>query len=353
MSEKTTLTSNVCTNLPVGTYYDSKQAGLQFVVTAHSRIWRYYGWLAGKPVKKTLGRWPDLPIAAARIAASEFATARRAEGEKTLYPKLGELAATYSNVCATVRKNRTDHMAESFRHWQQFADKRLDEIEQDDIQEAHDEIAATRGPAAARRAVKALRTLYNFAIRRNRCRFNPATYVEIAGAVRRSVILDDAEQAVFWRVIDLMGPEQRDFFKIAILTGLRRANLTGLQVSWINFDKATITVPAEASKNKKVMVIPICPEAVALLRGRCAGRVGKVFAIGDVGRDMNRLRQLMREHGVEKHFTLHDLRRTFAVKLTERGAPITVVAHALGHSSTTATPIYTSGVSPESVRSYF
>jgi site-specific recombinase XerD len=81
--------------------------------------------------------------------------------------------------------------------------------------------------------------------------------------------------------------------------------------------------------------------------------VGKVFTINDTGRDMNRLRQLMREHGVEKHFTLHDLRRTFAVKLTERGAPITVVAHALGHSSTTATPIYTQAVSPDAVRAYY
>lgn len=355
MSEKTTLTSNVCMTLPTGTYYDAKQAGLQFVVTAHSRIWKFYGWVGGKPVRKTLGRFPDLPLAAARIAASEFATARRLEGDKTIYPRLGELAVTYSNVCAAVRRNRTDHMAESFRYWQQFASKRLDEIDQTDIQEAHDEIAASRGPAAARRAVKALRTLYNFAIRRNRCRFNPASYVEIAGAVRRSVILDDAEQAVFWRVVELMGPEQRDFFKLALLTGLRRANLIGLQVSWINLEKATITVPAEASKNKKVMVIPICPAAVLLLRGRCVGRHGsdRAFAINDIGRDMNRLRQLMRQHGVEKHWTLHDLRRTYAVKLTEKGAPITVVAHALGHSSTTATPIYTSGVSPESVRSYF
>jgi integrase len=349
MSEKTTLSSNVCNSLPPGNYYDAKQAGLMFVVTANSRIWRYYGWLGGKPVKKTLGRFPDLPVPAARIAASEFATARRAEGDRAIYPKLGELAATYSNVCATVRKNRTDHMAESFRYWQQFANKRLDEIDQTDIQDAHDELATTSGPAAARRAVKALRTLYNFAIRRNRCRFNPATYVEIAGAVRRSVILDDAELAVFHRVVDQLGPELGGFFRLALLTGLRRANLLGLQASWINLEKGMITVPAEASKNKKVMVIPICPEAVVLLRGRLC----RPFAVSDIGRAMNRLRQLMREHGVDKHFCLHDLRRTYAVQLTERGAPITVVAHALGHSSTTATPIYTSGVSVESVRKYF
>lgn len=316
MSEKVTLNSNVCTSLPPGSYYDAKQAGLMFVVTPLSRVWRYYGWLGGKPVKKTLGRWPDLPVAAARIAASEFATERRKVGVKATYPKLGELAVTYSNVCATVRKNRTDHMSKSFRYWQQFADKRIDEIDQDDIQNAHDEIAMTRGPAAARQAVKALRTLYNFAIRRNKnCTFNPAAYVEVAGAVRRSVVLDDAELAVFHKVVELMGPEHRDFFKTALLTGLRRANLLGLQVSWINLEKGTVTVPAEASKNKKVMTIPIRPEAVALLRSRCAGRVGKVFAISDIGRSMKRLRQLMREHGVEKHWTLHDLRRTYAVKL--------------------------------------
>jgi integrase len=48
----------------------------------------------------------------------------------------------------------------------------------------------------------------------------------------------------------------------------------------------------------------------------------------------------MNAAGVEKHFTIHDLRRTAATIMTAAGTPITVVAKALGHANVQTTPVY-------------
>ena len=60
--------------------------------------------------------------------------------------------------------------------------------------------------------------------------------------------------------------------------------------------------------------------------------------LSDPWRKFNAVRKACAARGLTKHFTMHDLRRTFATQLTAAGVPLSVVSKALGHSNVQTTP---------------
>ena len=334
--------------LTPGKYADEKQPGLFLNVTLKDKRWQFYAWLHGKPTKKALGVYgPNNGADAARAAVRQLLGSEKPE-VKVRSLTLGELVDVYSKRCVKLG-NRTAHMDQSFAlNWADWGKRPIDSITIEQVEARHDKISSTRGPAAARRAVKALRILYNFAQSRDRnVTYNPASGVIIAKTVKRDVYLTEDEVVVFKSCLAEMAPGPRDFFTLCLSTGLRRSNITGMQKSWVNLEDATVTVPAEFSKNGKPIELPLMPDALAILRARMPGDSLFIFPantasghLGDPSSWMVELRMLMRKQGVTKHFTIHDLRRTMATRLNNAGVNIATIARALGHSSLSATMIY-------------
>lgn len=357
MSKKILLNKATIAVLEPGKYYDLKQRGLLLHIREDGCArWHYYGWKDNRPYKKAIGRYPDVNVEAARTRAGEIHSTPIVAKPK--FPTVGEMVERYSRRCA-LRELKTDHMEQSYRwNWTCYAKTPINEIGALELLDKHDEIAATRGKAAARRAILAMRTLFNYAIKLQLIDRNPALGVETAIPTKRDVYLDAAEIVIFRAVLADMTPAPRDFFLLALLTGLRKSNIAKMMKKWVSLEDATVIVPAEFSKNGDELVIPLVEEAVEIIRGRMPGDSLYVFpgrhgngCLADAGTWMTDLRRRMRERGVTKHFTIHDLRRSFATNLTERGAPITVVAKALGHRNISSTPIY-ARASVETVRKW-
>ena len=242
---------------------------------------------------------------------------------------------------------RQDHMDKSYRlNWQHYADRQVDSLKVIELQQEHDKIAKTRGPAAARQAIRALRILCNYAIKKEVATRNPALGVDIAKAVKRDVFLEPDEIAIMLRCLDGMSRDARDFFRLALSTGMRKSNILGMRKAWVSLVDGTVTVPPEHSKNKREMVIHLSEEAASIIRGRMPGDNLYVFPgrcsghAQDAAAWLKDLRRRMREMGVTRHFVVHDMRRTFATELTRRGCPLPIVSGALGHSSLDTTAIY-------------
>ncbi len=115
---------------------------------------------------------------------------------------------------------------------------------------------------------------------------------------------------------------------------------------WVDLAAATVTVPASESKNGKEMIICLVPEAVEIIRGRMPGDnlyifPGRVSGHAQDGASwLKDLRRRMRERGVTKHFTIHDVRRTMATRLVAAGVNLPIISAALGHSSMASTAVY-------------
>lgn len=339
------LTKNDIANLPPGTYKDDKQRGLILKVTESSRRYAMYCWINGSPVKRSLGPVDDMKLEEARDEVARLIRELRG-APLTRRHTLGEVADLYVEL-SRQRQHRTSYMEEVVRQsWERWRGTPLDAITPLMVQSAHNEIVKKRGPQAGRRALLALRTLFNYAVKMQMTTRNPAACVDPLPPPSRDVFLTEAELSVMRECLDEMSPKSRHFFLLALLTGLRRSNVAGLRRSWVSLENATITVPAEFSKNKKPMTIPLIPEALEIVQQRMAVE-GEYLFSGKSGGAMvsmdswvTELRMRMRVRGVTKQWYIHDLRRTAATRLLAGGTPMPIISALLGHISLGSAKVY-------------
>lgn len=338
--------------LPVGTHYDTKQPGLVLNVTAATRRFGVYVWAQGSPTRKSIGNALDgsWSVTAARTEAARIISDLRTR-TKTAKPKqitLGDLADRYAKRCE-LKGHRSSYMCNAFRlNWEHLRNTSIDDVTALEIADQHDLIAASRGPQAARLAVTSMRSLYALAIRLQLTDRNPALGVECSGGSKRDTFLTEAELVVMRDCLSHMSQNANDFFNLALLTGLRRSNIMGMEWSWLDLTGATVTIPAERSKNKRQMTIPLVPEAVGILKRRqqtattpyvFTGRFGEGPMV-EIYQWVAELRDRMRHRGVDKAWRTHDLRRTCATRMVTAGAPMPVISAALGHANMISTEVY-------------
>lgn len=358
---RTQFNKSVVASLPVGTHQDSKQSGLVCNVTATSRKYGVYIWANGKPVRKSIGDASHMSVEVARIRAAEvIRELRSAPKVQRKVVTLGQLADMFTTHLEMQQRRTAFYVEDAMRlNWDDMRGRDIETITVLELAERHNKIAKERGPSAARRAISTLRTMYHYAASLELTERNPAKKVRLVPEKSREVYLSGEQIGLLRRVLKTMPQVVEDYFLVSLLTGLRRSNVCGMRVEWLDLDGGICTVPAEFSKNGKQLTTVLVSEAVEILRRRCDGASEWVFpsaksSCGHLVEPwfwLEEVREKMAELGCTVPFHFHDLRRSFAVALTAAGAPLTVVASSLGHTNVSSTPIY-ARASVDTVREY-
>jgi integrase len=350
------------------------------------RSWCYYYRHNGKLVRLTLGSYPEMTLAEARMEASRAhalkkqginpaatkakakAEARAAAREPDTINSLMDLFVKRAlegkkrapKYVAGIRRNFDNHVLTRWEGRNVHAIKRRDVIELlDDIKD-HGSNVRRRGqrkhipggPIAANRTLAALRALFNFAIRRDILESSPATLIERPGEeTQRDRVLSGEELRVIWQAAEIMpypfGPD----FKMTIITGQRRSEVACMRWCDIDWQEMTWTLSAEQTKNGRVHVVPLAPLAVELLnslpRASARGSDSKlesspyVFTADGLrpvcgfGRAKMRLdNNITRIKGGEAltRWTIHDLRRSAATHMGRLGTSEFIVGKVLNHA---------------------
>lgn len=146
------------------------------------------------------------------------------------------------------------------------------------------------------------------------------------------------------------GPRDAAIFGLGVFAGLRRAELAGLQFD--DYDQAgqVLTVHGKGAKTRTVHVAPGVDAALAdwlHVRGAAPGPLflavnkgGRVQASGISDAAIYDLVEKRAKGAGVKHFSPHDLRRTFAGDLLDAGADIATVQRIMGHSDSNTTAGY-------------
>ena len=146
------------------------------------------------------------------------------------------------------------------------------------------------------------------------------------------------------------GPRDAAILGVAMLAGLRRAEIAGLELRHYDAARRTLTV---TGKRNKTRIVPIAPGLAAALddwlrlRGMAPGALfapvrkdGLILSGGITPAAVYGVMEKRRtEAGVEP-FTPHDLRRTFAGDLLDAGADIVTVQKLMGHANANTTSRY-------------
>ena len=143
--------------------------------------------------------------------------------------------------------------------------KSLPSITKADITAVMDRL--TDRPAVARMAFATLRVMFNWAVGRGEIQSSPLEGMKAPGAVSaRDRFLSDAEIAAVWSALEGMGAAG-DAYRLLILTGQRLNEVTGMR--WEEIDRAgcSWTIPADRAKNGVSHVVPLAPDALAIVEG--------------------------------------------------------------------------------------
>lgn len=112
--------------------------------------------------------------------------------------------------------------------------------------------------------------------------------------------------------------------EFALQTGLRRANITSLEWSQIDFDRCHAFIPAHKSKSGKAIAVPLNSKAIDVLKNQMGKHPQFVFSYG--GRPIIQLstkawKKALSRAGI-KNFKWHDLRHTWASWHVQHGTSL-------------------------------
>jgi integrase len=223
--------------------------------------------------------------------------------------------------------------------WQPLHKMDIDTVTRADIAVVLRRMEQERGTAAAALARTTLGTLYIWAMGQGLIEANPVigtAKVEYSG--KRERVLSDEEIAKVWQACSAPDnfPNGGNFgrvLKLLILLGARRREIECMKWSELDLTKAIWTLPAERSKNRRALTLPLSPAALAIfaeiLPQRSEAYLFSRFGNIDGGRQLKKLREQAGVHD----WSPHDLRRTCATGMANLGIAPHVIECVLNHVS--------------------
>lgn len=123
--------------------------------------------------------------------------------------------------------------------------------------------------------------------------------------------------------------------RFSLETGLRRANVTGLEWSQVDLPRRTAWIHPDQAKARKAIAVPLSAAAVIVLREQQGKHKTHVFTYqGQPVRQVNTkaFRAALERAGIE-NFRWHDLRHTWASWHAQAGTPLPVLQELGGWES--------------------
>lgn len=229
----------------------------------------------------------------------------------------------------------------------QLGNIRLSAMQESDI--AHYLAGLPVKPSTRNRHLALLKAVFSYARRMRYITASPAEFLRMqpeATSQRKAMSREEFRQ--WMAVCEAKYHQNPGHAGIALLmflglTGLRLGETRYLKMTDIDWSRKTIVL--RQTKNGKTRVVPVCDKAFVLLTTIKQYLGDKDWAFpnqadnGPVS-EPRRLQKSLCESAGIRHYTIHELRHTFATTLIESGADIYTVKDLLGHSTIKVTEIY-------------
>lgn len=203
------------------------------------------------------------------------------------------------------------------------------------------------------RNLSAVRAFYRYLIRENIVKHNPANGILAPKTSRKLPKALDVDQAA--QLMNIEGDDQlvyrdRAMLELMYSSGLRLAELIGLNMQDLDLQDATVIV---LGKGRKIRKVPIGRHAIAALKQWFKVRTDmikndeKAVFVNTRGKRLGprtfqqRLKQWAVRQGIPGNVHPHMLRHSFASHLLESCGDLRAVQELLGHSDISTTQVYT------------
>lgn len=203
------------------------------------------------------------------------------------------------------------------------------------------------------RQLSTIRTLFNFLCRHQLANNNPADGVPAPKSPKRlpeTLNPDQIEQLLMIKGDDALAARDLAIMELFYASGLRLSELTGLNLSAIDWQQGSLTVTGKGNKQRRV---PFGKNARAALQRWLKHRSLLVKAdesavfISKRGTRLSnasvqqRIKKWALKQGLDTNLHPHMLRHSFASHILESSKDLRAVQELLGHANLSTTQIYT------------
>lgn len=340
---------------------------LRFRATDAVPAWQFRYRLAGRQRLMLIGSYGKLSLADARKLAKEL-RARVALGFDVAAEKQARKAEALEKIEAEKRTVTVAGLADEYfermilGRWKHpnivrsriekdikpaIGKLKVDAVKPADIDAMLQAVVNRGAPTVANDVLRWVRRMFDYAIKRHLCQFNPAGAFDLADAGGREEGRDRAlSRSELVAFLAAMGAakgfsvENELAVKLLLLLAVRKQELTAAHWAEFDLDASVWHLPAERTKTGMAIAIPLPAVAVQWLRDlqRLACGSPYVFPARKMQHRMvphiheNTLNVALAKvkHGLEP-FTIHDLRRTARTQLAGLGVPPHVAEKVLNH----------------------
>lgn len=213
-------------------------------------------------------------------------------------------------------------------------------------------------PRSIQRRLSALRTLFHYLVEQGVLKHNPAVDVRAPKGSRRLPEALDVDRMA--RLLepapasspaeDDLGVRDRAIVELFYSSGLRLAELVGLDLADLDVKDRTVRV---VGKGDKTRIVPVGRQALNAYqawlarRGTLAKADERAVFVGRNGRRLGtravqlRVEAWARRRGIDVHVHPHLFRHSFATHLLESSHDLRGVQELLGHANLSTTQVYT------------
>lgn len=341
------------------TVMDAETKGLICTVTsAGTRTFYFRRQVNGKRATDRLGALGEITLATARdmvaLKQADIAKGLPVGTAATIRtsPKFDDHFKAWLKDYAEVHRPGTvyhDRKLYEKHIKDELGDRKLVTITMADVQKLHSKIGKAGKKRTANSVLQLLSTIFNRAIQAGQYNGrNPVDGIRRFKEKKRERYLSPDElERLFKALFHKDTPaDVRDIVLLALLTGARRGNILAMVWAEINFHTATWIIPGEKTKTDDDYLVPLAPQAVALLEARKADRDPDnpwVFPASSATGHVYTIQKqwvAVLDRAKIKNFRFHDLRHTNAAWQIYGGATLSFVGKVLGHRSTSTTARY-------------
>jgi integrase len=231
-----------------------------------------------------------------------------------------------------------------------WRDRPVNSITRRDVLELIDDVGK-RSPSSARALYAQLRRMFGWCVERQLLANSPCNGMRGPPPVKsRDRWLNDYEVSLLWKALEILGGPFEPLFKLLLLTGQRREEVTGMRWQEVDLERAEWVIAKERCKNGSAHAVDLAPLAVEILSSVPRSNA-LVFTttgatpLSNHSKYRQRLLATMQALATEEAFergeppasiapwTVHDLRRTAATGMASLGTPPHVVEAVLNHRS--------------------
>ena len=338
-------------------YKDNKTNFLEIMVTDKgAKSFKVTRKKEGRIIRVTLGQYPDLSIEEARKKAMEVNSQiangvnpndekNHAKQEIKFYELFNEFMQRYSKKS---KKSWKHDERDITRFCSEWFKRKISSITNNEVRLLHERIKDNNGLYQANRMLERIRAMYNKAIEWGYDIKNPSLGIKKFKEISRDRFIQPDELPRFF---DALAAESnktaKDYFYIALYTGVRKSNLLAMRWDEINLVTKEWLIPE--TKNGEPLRIPLADEAISILKTRKLEMVKNeirsewVFpssgSSGHFVEPKSAWRRVLARAQI-KDLRIHDIRRTLGSYQAISGSSLQVIGKSLGHKTSQATEIY-------------